>query len=56
VEVPTLEESSGVLGVTVHVVNTLIVVRFVVVAVRHEKLPTLTAPSAMLPDPFSVRV
>jgi len=57
VEAPTLEESVQVYWAsTVHVVNTLIVVRFVVSLFVTEKLPTLTAPSAMLPDPFSVRV
>ena len=56
VEVPTVEESVQVYWLsTVHVVNTVIVVRFVASLFVTEKLPTLIAPSAMLPDPISVR-
>src|SRR5437870_12688457 len=56
VEVPTVEESVQVYWLsTVQVVNTVIVVRFVGSLFVTEKLPTLIAPSAMLPDPISVR-
>src|SRR5205807_111664 len=39
----------------IQVGNTVIVVRFVASLFVTEKLPTLIAPSAMLPDPISVR-
>src|SRR5256886_8232533 len=56
VEVPTVEESVHVYWLSaVHVVNTVIVVRFVASLFVTEKLPTLIAPSAILPVPISVR-
>jgi len=55
VEVPTVEESVHVYRASaVHDVNTLMVVMFMGSLFVTEKFTTPRAPSAMLPDPFSV--
>jgi hypothetical protein len=56
VEVGTLDECVHVYRAsTVQAVNTVIEVRFVGSLFVTEKFTTLTAPSVMLPDPFSVK-